>query len=67
MVNSIKGNELLDKASKDIYFEERESKEAIMEQKRLSEPIKFPKNRDEFWNDYNKFGFEYIINELNKE
>lgn len=67
MLNSVKGNELLDKASKDIDFEERESKEAITEQKRLSEPIKFPKDRDEFWNDYNQFGFEYIIKGLNKE
>ena len=31
------------------------------EQKRLREPTEFPENRNIFWEDYKRFGFEYVI------
>ena len=34
---------------------------AIDEQKRLREPSQFPENRSLFWEDYRRFGFEYVI------
>ena len=64
LVNTHKGEELLHKCDKSLEYEKRPMEESLNEQQRLSEPTKIPENRAEFWQDYEKFGFEYIIDNL---
>lgn len=66
LVNNEKGAKLLEECSKNIHFEKRPAEESLNEQQRLREPVKFPENREQFWNDYRKYGFEYIIENLEK-
>ena len=61
MVNSPKGAILLDQCGQELQTEERPKEEALNEQKRLREPSEFPPNRSLFWEDYRRFGFEYVI------
>lgn len=61
MVNTAKGAKLFEKCSQALITEERSAKESLMEQQRLSEPVKFPKNRKEFWDKYRKFGLGGVI------
>ena len=67
LVNNSKGEELLQKCSKELNYEKRPKEESLTEQQRLREPVKFPDNRDKFWEDYRKFGFEYIIQQLGEK
>lgn len=66
LINNKKGADLFDKCSVDLKYEKRPKEESLAEQQRLSEPIKFPENRKKFWDDYKKYGFEYIIEQLTK-
>jgi hypothetical protein len=50
--------------SKKLCAQERPKEESLNEQKRLSEPFPFPKNRSLFWEDYRRFGFEYVIGKI---
>lgn len=61
LVNSPKGAVLFDQCQQDLVAEERPQEEPLNEQKRLREPTKFPENRNLFWEDYKRFGFEYVI------
>ena len=64
LVNSEKGIVLFDRCRQDLVGEERPQEESLKEQKRLSEPSKLPKNRSLFWEDYKRFGLEYVIGKL---
>jgi len=66
LVNSPNGTALFDQCRQDLIEEERPKEEAINEQKRLSEPSQLPANRRRFWEDYWRFGFEYVIGKKNK-
>lgn len=66
LINNEKGEELLRKCSDEVKYEKRPKEEALTEQQRLSEPVKFPEGRNKFWEDYKKYGFEYIIEHIDK-
>ncbi|WML32776.1 Coenzyme F420 hydrogenase/dehydrogenase, beta subunit C-terminal domain [Clostridium sp. OS1-26] len=66
LINNRKGADLFEKCSADLKYEKRPKEESLAEQQRLSEPIKFPESRNKFWDDYRKYGFEYIIEQLTK-
>jgi len=56
LINTLKGQKLLDKSIHSIFFEERPSHECISQQKRLSEPGTEPSSRAEFWKVYRENG-----------
>lgn len=58
IVNNNKGDEILEKISANMHLEKRNSSESIKHQKRLSEPMVFPENRAQFWEDINKLGLQ---------
>jgi coenzyme F420-reducing hydrogenase beta subunit len=64
LVNSPKGADLFDQCRQELCAEERPKEESLNEQKRLSEPSPFPKNRGLFWEDYKRFGFEYVMGKI---
>jgi coenzyme F420-reducing hydrogenase beta subunit len=64
LVNSPKGTALFDQCRQDLVEEERPQEEALNEQKRLRKPSQFPENRIRFWDDYKRFGFEYVIGQI---
>nr|WP_291580254.1 Coenzyme F420 hydrogenase/dehydrogenase, beta subunit C-terminal domain [Clostridium sp. UBA6640] len=66
LVNSSKGEALLEHFKQDLIVEERPKEEALNEQKRLNEPSSLPENRSQFWKDYKDFGFKYILNQAYK-
>ncbi len=61
LLNSPQGAELFAQAGPDLLTEERPQEEALSEQKRLSEPVKFSEARALFWQEYQKFGFAYLM------
>lgn len=62
IVNTEKGDSIVDKFDKDKYFsEETNTDEYIKYQHNLKEKTQKPKNYNEFWNDYQEFGFEFIL------
>ncbi|WP_241428046.1 Coenzyme F420 hydrogenase/dehydrogenase, beta subunit C-terminal domain [Clostridium tetanomorphum] len=66
LINTKKGAELFKECSEELKYEKRPKEESLTEQQRLSEPIKFPESRKKFWEDYRKYGFQYIIEQLTK-
>lgn len=66
LINNKKGEDLFKKCSEELKYEKRPKEESLAEQQRLSEPVKFPESRNKFWDDYRKYGFEYIIEQLSK-
>lgn len=66
LINNRKGANLLEKCSEELNYEKRPKEESLAEQPRLSEHVVYPENRKEFWDDYRKQGFEYIIEQLTK-
>lgn len=66
LINNEKGAELFKKCSEELKYEKRPKEEALTEQQRLSEPIKFSESRKKFWDDYRKYGLEYVIEQLDK-
>ena len=50
--------------NEELKYEKRPKEESLAEQQRLSGPVKFPESRKKFWDDYKKFGFEYIIEHI---
>ena len=62
LVNSPKGAALFDQCRQELHVEERPKEETLQEQKRLSEPSKFPEKRSSFWEDYRCLGFEGLLN-----
>lgn len=66
LINNKKGLKLLEKCSEELKYEKRPKEESLAEQQRLSEPVKFPESRKKFWDDYRKYGFDHIIEQLTK-
>lgn len=66
LVNSPQGAELFEECRYDLVTEERPREESLSEQKRLREPGKLPERRSLFWEDYRRWGFDYVIRELGK-
>jgi len=64
LVNSPKGADLFDQCRQELLVEERPKEESLNEQKRLREPTQIPENRSLFWEDYRRFGFEYVIGKI---
>lgn len=66
MVNTAKGAALFEQSNIDLIYEERPKEESLAEQKRLSEPVVFPSGRSQFWDDYRRHGFAYVLNQATK-
>lgn len=64
LVNSPQGTVLFDQCRQELLEEERPKEESLNEQQRLREPSQFPENRSLFWEDYKRFGFEYVIGKI---
>lgn len=64
LLNSPQGAALFAQARQDLLTEERPKEESLNEQKRLSEPVKFSKERVIFWEEYRKFGFAYLVKKI---
>jgi len=64
LVNSTKGTAIFDRCRQDLLGEERPQEESLKEQKRLSEPSQLPENRSLFWEEYKRFGLEYVIGKI---
>jgi len=64
LVSSEKGERLLEKSAEQMFYEQRAKQEALAEQPRLREPIKFSPKREKFWQDYQQCGLEHILNEM---
>lgn len=61
LINSAKGKRLFEQVKQDLDYAERPAAECLAEQQRLREPVKFPENRGQFWEDYYTHGFPYLI------
>ena len=64
MVNSPQGRSLFERCSQDMMVQERPKEESLNEQKRLREPSVLPAGRSQFWQEYQEFGLEYVINKV---
>lgn len=64
LVNSNKGEYLFNLCRQDLAAEERPKEESLNEQRRLSEPSKFPQNRNQFWDEYRRSGLEYVLGKI---
>ena len=62
LVNSPQGEKLFVQCRDDLLSEERPAAESLAEQQRLREPVQFPAYRSQFWEDYRKHGFAYVLN-----
>ena len=62
LINTQNGQVLFNKCKSSLIFYKRTLQEAINGNKCLSEPFAEAKNRKEFWEKYNKYGFEYVLN-----
>lgn len=58
LINTQKGEELVNQVKDNLVI--IESNLANCHQRNLEEPTPRPKNREEFWNDYQAHGYEYI-------
>lgn len=61
LVNTEKGKYMLDKLENQMVISKRNLDEIIKHQERVSEPVKFPEDRKDFWIDYEKIGFKNLI------
>jgi len=57
-VNTSKGQVVFEEIKDKIDFVQSNTKDCL--QPNLQQPTKCPTNRDQFWSDYQKFGFDYI-------
>jgi len=48
LINTIKGQALLEMMKESLDYEKRPAAESLKEQQRLSRPVEFPTTRDEF-------------------
>lgn len=58
ILNSNKGRDLFDNIKVSLDYKESNIRDCLQPQ--LQYPSRESHNRSEFWNDYNKYGFEYI-------
>ena len=59
IVKSANAQKLLDGIT-DLEVNKEDIQCVVSKQARLTQPIKCPENREQFWQDYHKNGFEYI-------
>lgn len=57
-INTTKGQDIFEKIKDKIDFVQSNTKDCL--QHNLQQPTKMPTNREQFWDDYYKFGFVYI-------
>ena len=62
LANNSKGEKLVYYMKQRANIHQRPLAEQLKHQKRLSESIKYPEFRDEFWQDLHKDGFEAVMN-----
>jgi len=58
LINTIKGQDIFEKIKENIDFVQSNTKDCI--QHNLKEPTFCPTKREQFWDDYQRFGFEFI-------
>ncbi len=61
LVNTAKGKDVFDIINVDFDIEKIDSNIEFKKQPQLYAPVKMPKNRELFWQEYNKKGFRFII------
>lgn len=61
IVNSKKGEEILENIKDDLYLEKRDPAESLKHQQRLSKPMPIPDNREEFWLELDNIGLEKVL------
>ena len=61
IVNSTKGEGLINSLREKMHLMERDFNEALEHQGRLKEPTEFPDTRAQFWDDYDSIGLDGII------
>jgi len=61
LANNPKGEKLVYHMKQRANIHQRDIAEQLKHQKRLSEPVKYPHYREEFWQDLHKNGFEYVM------
>lgn len=61
LINSQKGQWLIEQVKDNIIYYERPLKEALMFNVTLSKPANKPVNRDKFYIDYESLGIEYVV------
>ena len=59
IINSEKGKKLFESVKENLEYIETNIQDSL--QYNLVKPTQKPENREEFWNDYTKNGFQYII------
>lgn len=62
MANNEKGRKLAQLMHSFAHMQQRDIREELKHQKRLSQPVEYPPIRQQFWNDLYINGFEYIMN-----
>ena len=62
LANNSKGEKLIYHMKQYADIQQRLIAEPLKHQQRLSEPVKFPYFRDEFWRDLREKGFDYVMN-----
>ena len=61
LANNSKGEKLVYGMKQYADMQKRDISEQLKHQKRLSEPAKYPENRAQFWDDFHKYGFAYVM------
>ena len=61
ITNNPKGEKLAQLMQQTATLEQRDPAEQLKHQKRLSQPVEYPKIRQQFWNDMFMGGFDYIM------
>ena len=66
LANNSKGEKLVYHMKQRANIKQRPLAEQLKHQKRLSEPVKYPYFRDEFWQDLRVNGFAYVMDKYVK-
>lgn len=61
LVNSLKGQAVFEQIKDSLYCKQCNTIDCAKYQHNLNQPTPRPANRDAFWQDYRKMGFNYII------
>jgi hypothetical protein len=62
LANNPKGEKLVYHMKQRANIKQRPVAEQLQHQKRLSEPVKYPYFREEFWQELRVNGFDYVMN-----
>lgn len=66
LINTEKGKELFNEIKNDLMYKESRIDDAIKKNPNVYKPSSMPKTREEFWRDYFRENFEYIIDKYAK-